>query len=481
MATRTWELYNTPDGTGVFEDKTVGKYVTPTYDRDRINILSMATTTGTIDTVNNYNMDLLEGWLPGLSFDYGETGSVFGLYQHGDEVVFPKGTNQIIGVIIRRHWSTNPWYTHHVCFIDCRAGCRIRNSEKNDSDWDVNIFVFSYTNIDDCLVLGCDVSDSVCNVFNYPECYNFTINWNGTGSLSGVLLDGIPISLPTTQKVKSGPHTISVPSTVSLSGYVYFFDAWENGEMTTTRTVNVDKDMSIVANYVMPECKEGTTTDSEQCWDNSIVYHKVCENGRLVDTGEKCPTQICAEGTYRCDGCDRYVCQDNAYKISEEDSSKCCECFIEGETKCASELGRLGYDLYRCVGGKWVKYQSNATECGYTGPVDVCSYSHPELCTTQVGCVNAGLYWYNSKCNTTPESVCSYATPEKCLTKTDCEGADLYWYNNKCNKTPLKPVEWYDWFTQETLVPGIQNWILVAAGVTVPIVIGGVAYWALKK
>ena len=456
--TNTWELYNTPDGVGKYEDKTVGKYVTPNYNRDKINILGMATIRGTIDTISNTTMDQLEALMPGLIFDYGETNSAFGLYHHGDEVVFPAGTNQIIGVLIRRKhvdcMGSTSWYTDYVCFIDARNGVRIRNAEGNhygagtcDAYSDITIFVFSYSDIDDCLILGCDVNDSVCNVFNYPECHNLTINWNGTGSLSSVLLDGNTISLPTTKKVKTGTHIISVPSTVTLSGYIYFFDAWENGEMTTKRTVNVDKAMSITANYIMPECKEGTTTDSEQCWDNSIVYHKICENGKLVDTGEKCPTQVCAEGTYRCSNCDRYVCRNNAYELSEENSSKCCECFTEGEMKCASEIGRLGYDKYKCINGTWVKYQSNVPECGYTGiQPDVCDYNHPGLCTTQ----------------------------------TMCEGAGLYWYNNKCNKTPYKPVE-ENWFTQETLIPGVQNWIPMAIGVTVPIVIGVGAYMVLKK
>ena len=58
--TNTWELYNTPDGTGKYEDKTVGKYVTPNYDRDKINILGMATIRGNIDTISNTTMDQLE-------------------------------------------------------------------------------------------------------------------------------------------------------------------------------------------------------------------------------------------------------------------------------------------------------------------------------------------------------------------------------------------------------------------------------------
>ena len=467
--TRTWELYNTPDGVGVYEDKSVGKYVTPNMNRDKINILGMATIKGTIDTCSNSIMDGLEVLIPGLTFDYGEINSVFGLYHHGDEVVFPVGTNQIIGVIVRRYdkpecQAKSYWHTDYVCFIDARNGVRIRNSEGNtypcrcwgcfgDHYSDINIFVFSYANIDDCLVLGCDVSDNVCNVFNYPECHNLNINWNGTGKLSGVLLDGVSVSLPTTQKVKSGTHTVSVPSKVTLSGYVYFFDAWENGEMTTTRTVNVDKDMTITANYIMPECKEGTTSDSERCWDGSVIYNKVCENGRLVDSGIDCPTQVCSEGIYRCDDCTRYVCRDNKWVVSEENSSKCCDCFTENETKCASEIGMLGKDLYKCSNGKWMLFQSNASICGYVEPA----------------CVEGS----------TKKQDCPDGTS---IITHNCTGGKWVPTNKICPTKPVKPVEeWYDWFTQETIISGVPNYAIVATGITVPVVIGVGAYLVLRK
>ena len=411
--TNTWELYNTPDGTGKYEDKTVGKYATPNYDRDRINIRSMATIKGSIDTLNNTTMDALEKLIPGLSFDYGETNSAFGLYHSADEVIFPAGTNQIIGVLVRRqNCSKNgatecgSFYTDRLCFIDCRNGVRIKNDEGNHSScdypcfdsWsDINIYVFSYANIEDCIV-----EDNVCSALDvYCDC----TSWKDVGCIDS--------------KTKKYVRTCNPAGCLAEE------------DLRTDTICNCDEhytdiDMGCVRDGVR-KYKRVWYTGYEYCAPPSgIEYYEV------IDTS----------------------CEEPA-----------AQCSVSYPGLCTTQVMCEGAGLY------WYNNKCNTT------PQAVCSYARPDLCKTQIDCENAGLYWYNGACHTTPQAVCAYNTPENCKTKTECENVDRYWYNNKCNKKPL--VE-ENWFMQETLIPGVQNYIPVAVGIAVPIIIIG-AYLVLRK
>lgn len=97
------------------------------------------------------------------------------------------------------------------------------------------------------------------------------------------------------------------------------------------------------------------------------------------------------------------------------------ECSPDGITKC------VGFDLYTCVGGKWVLTETNSPSCEYVPP-ECSDY------TTQAECTAAGCYWWSDNtCHSTPE------TPPDCEGYTnnmDCIAAGCYWWSGSCHSTP---------------------------------------------
>jgi len=77
------------------------------------------------------------------------------------------------------------------------------------------------------------------------------------------------------------------------------------------------------------------------------------------------PPPECTEGETKCVGYDLYKCINGKWQLVESNSEQCGyvppEC-TEGETKC------VGYDLYKCINGKWQLVERNSTQCGYTPP-----------------------------------------------------------------------------------------------------------------
>ena len=84
----------------------------------------------------------------------------------------------------------------------------------------------------------------------------------------------------------------------------------------------------------------------------------------------------CTEGETKCVGYDLYKCIGGKWQLVERNSEQCGyvppEC-IEGATKC------VGYDLYKCIGGKWQLVERNSEQCGYQPPSPPPAPGIPEI------------------------------------------------------------------------------------------------------
>ena len=189
---------------------------------------------------------------------------------------------------------------------------------------------------------------------------------------------------------------------------------------------------------------------------------------------------------------------------SEEDyiSDTTCACtnqYIEYNLGCV----RSGYKKIKRVWQPGFEYCSaDGTGVDYYEKADTLCVCGAQYTDTPMGCVGVGVrkykrtwkYGYCSADGTgvdyyevsdptciEAEEVCDSTHLSLCNTQVKCTNVGLYWYNNKCNKTAQKPEEWYDWFTQDSLIPNVQNYILVAVGIAVPVVLGVGAYLVLRK
>src|SRR3990170_4807532 len=77
-----------------------------------------------------------------------------------------------------------------------------------------------------------------------------TININSS-AISGVsfALDGVSYTTPHSANLNEGTHTVAVPSSTTIDGRLYAFKNWDDGSISSTRTVGLISNMSIVAYY----------------------------------------------------------------------------------------------------------------------------------------------------------------------------------------------------------------------------------------
>jgi len=73
-----------------------------------------------------------------------------------------------------------------------------------------------------------------------------------------IIVDGEDEVTPYSEELEAGSYTVSVPEEVSLSGKNYTFAGWEDSGAENARTIDLDEDMSLTANYeeVVPEVPE---------------------------------------------------------------------------------------------------------------------------------------------------------------------------------------------------------------------------------
>jgi len=158
---------------------------------------------------------------------------------------------------------------------------------------------------------------------------------------------------------------------------------------------------SVACGYVPPECAEGTHETLEYCSDGITEKRwSDCISGKWVYDEQTCP--ICTEGETKCEGYDLYQCINNQWVLIELNSAACGyvppECtegdhevleycpdgitekrwkdciggkWVYNEQECpyiCTEGAKSCkvYDLYECIGGKFVLIERNSPECGYT-------------------------------------------------------------------------------------------------------------------
>lgn len=305
------------------------------------------------------------------------------------------------------------------------------------------IVVFDKTTTDMHYIAALNVSGYGADVFTLRASVEFRfltmgIWWSNWAVAEGV----IPVAISFTLKEVVAEHILDVYSTpiAGISGTI------DTKKFTTTARLMLPDGIYMLSINSLVEY--GNKYYKFKEWSDGIIertrslslYSDVAITAKYEET-------ICLADQTKCENENLYTCtRQGTWDLTQEKTEETCNVITSLQYGQKIVTGK-------CVDGKWQDVPIPATWCL---PAGVECRDGAVECRPAIGQFPYSLY--------------------------QCIGGKMTFVKSnatECGYVPEKP--WYDWFTQETLMPGVQNWVLVVAGIAIPVTIGGVAYWALRK